>query len=143
MSEAELIHARLGTLSVILTILSMMFTLVSAYLAGLNYFLGRSPLPIKLTAFALVSLGFLFLGGITFSLQPLHDGVLVAWELQTRTATGVPTLRPSPLPTGSIEVQSVGKWLGWSFATIIYLALFYLTFVFDWDAQSESKQSKR
>ncbi len=137
MSEAELIHARIGTVSLILTVLSMMFTLVSAYLAGLHYFLRKSPLPMKLTAFAVLSLGFLFLGGITFSMQPLHDGVLLAWEQQTRTVTGVTTLRPSPLPAGLIEVQSLGKWLGWSFATIIYLALFYLTFIFDWGVRSE------
>ena len=140
MTEAELIHARLGTVTLILTVLSMMFTMVSAYLAGLHYFLRKSPLLMKLTAFGLVSLGFLFLGGITFSMQPLHDGVLLAWEQQARTATGVATLRPSPFRSGvmPIEMQTLGAWLGWTFAAIIYFALFYLTFIFRWEARTGS-----
>jgi drug/metabolite transporter (DMT)-like permease len=79
MSEAEMMQGVLSSIQVVISLFSMLFAFISAYIAGLYFFLRRAPLPLKLLAFLLLSIGLIFLGGAAITQQRLQVGLLTAW----------------------------------------------------------------
>ena len=55
MSEAEILQGLFSAIGSVITIFSLLFTMVSGYLAALYLFLGHAPLLLRLVAFALLS----------------------------------------------------------------------------------------
>jgi hypothetical protein len=136
MSEAEMMQGVLSSIQVVISLFSTLFALISAYIAGLYFFLRRAPLPLKLLAFLLLSIGLIFLGGAAITQQRLQVGLLTAWgKLPTPVIAGV--LRNPiavALPRGW-TFYDVGATVGWLTAVCVYLALAYMTFVYRWKAR--------
>lgn len=63
MSEAQIIEVRLLGGAFVLSLFSVFFGVVSAYIAGLYFFLHKAALPLKVLAFFVLTMAFLFLGG--------------------------------------------------------------------------------
>lgn len=134
MSEAELMQGLLASGQAVLSLFSMFFAMISAYIAGLYFFLNRAPLALRLLAFFLLSIGLLFLGGAAVIQQKMQDGLLVAWAKLPTPTLSVDRLRNPvvlPLPYGW-SLQDVGVAIGWITALSVYLALGYMTFVHRW-----------
>ena len=109
--------------------------MVSAYIAGLYFFLNRAPFALKLLAFFLLSIGLIFLGGAAVTQQRLQVGLLAAWgKLSSPTIAVDLVLRnpfPNSLPSGW-SLYNVGVNVGWLTGLCVYLALGYMTFLYRW-----------
>ena len=138
-SESEILQALYSSISAVMTLFSMFFTMTSAYIAGLYFFLSRAPLALRLLAFGLLSVGLVFLGGSAATLQKMQEGLFVAWARLPAPMISITELRnpiPMPLPIPGISMQEIGVAIGWITACGVYLALAYLTFVYRWTPQS-------
>ena len=78
MSEAEIVQALLASIQVVIGVFSMFFATVSAYIAGLYFFLNRAPLALRLLAFLLLSIGLVFLGGSALIQQRMQEELFAA-----------------------------------------------------------------
>jgi hypothetical protein len=136
MSEAEIMQGMIGSIQVIMSLFAIFFTLTSGYIAALYFFLHRAPFMLRLLAFALLSVGLVFLGGSAAVQQRIQEGLFAAWEKLPSAAIKVQAIRnplalPFSLPLGA-NMQDVGIVIGWVTAISVYLALAYLTFVYSW-----------
>lgn len=141
MSEAEILQGLFSAIGSVITIFSLLFTMVSGYLAALYLFLGHAPLLLRLVAFALLSSGLVFLGGSVAVIQTIQNGLFGAWAKLPTPAIDLRALR-NPLPFELSELtpfsqQEIGVGVGWACAFLVYVALAYLTFVYRWPVQGQ------
>ncbi len=133
MTEAEILIVRGGLTGLVISIVSVSFGMISAYIAGLWLFLKRAPFALRFIAFALLSFGMIFMGAITWGLHALLLGTDRAWSKLSRTATDIPNFgdqRPEYLYGLSLYEASAA--LGVIAFAAIYLALAYMTFLYRW-----------
>ena len=137
MSEAEMMQGVLSSIQVVISLFSTLFALISAYVAGLYFFIRRAPLPLKLLAFLLLSIGLIFLGGAAVTQQRLQLGLLTAWAKLPTPMIAVDGVLRNPIPVAlppGWTFYDVGVTVGWSTAVCVYLALAYMTFIYRWKA---------
>ena len=123
-----------GVFSSIQVVISLFstFAIVSAYIAGLYFFLNRAPLALKFLAFFLLSIGPVFLGGAAITQQRLQVELLAAWGKISSAGIAVDAVLRNPLPI-SLPLGShydVGLNIGWLTSLCVYLALGYMTFLY-------------
>ncbi|MDX2259052.1 MAG: hypothetical protein NW205_09075 [Hyphomicrobiaceae bacterium] len=136
MSETEVIAGLYEAISLVIDIFSMFFAIVSGYVVALYLFLAQAPFLLRLLAFSLLSVGLVFLGGTALVVQTMQEGFLTAWERLPKRTIDVVDLR-NPLPLTDVRVfglaqQELGVAIGWLVAGAVYVALFYLTFIYSW-----------
>lgn len=131
MSESELTQILMSSSQIILSIFSIFFALISGYIVGLFYFLSRAPLTLKLLAFALLSVGFVFLGVAATIQESVQIELFAALhKLPSPTVSAYAFYYPAPnLP---FDFRKMGSTIGWFTATGSYLALGYMTFLHRW-----------
>ena len=134
MSEADIIQSLFDVIDSVLVVFSTFFAIVSGYVAALFFFLGRAPLMLRTLAFSLLSIGLAFLGGTVTVIQTLQEGLFGAWAKVENPTVAVRDLRnPVPgLELAGLSQQEIGVGIGWVVAVAVYLALFYLTFLYRW-----------
>jgi hypothetical protein len=137
-SEAEILAMRIGLTGLIISVVSVSFGMISAYIAGLWLFLRKAPLSLRAIAFGLLSFGLLFMGVVTWGLHELLLGTDRAWFKLANPSTGISTFggeRPDYL--SGLTLYQGGALLGLFAFVAIYAALGYLTFLYRWaDEQS-------
>ncbi|MEZ5855511.1 MAG: hypothetical protein R3D67_12510 [Hyphomicrobiaceae bacterium] len=147
MSESELTQQLFNAIGTVLTIFSLFFSLVSGYLAALYLFLAKAPMMLRLAAFALLSIGLVFLGGVTMTVQNIQNGLFASWSKLPAPTMPLDRLRNpvvvAALADHGLSLQEVGVALGWLVAVCVYLALAYLTFVYRWPDESPSSEPLR
>lgn len=134
MSEADILQNMFDAIDAVLVVFSTFFAIVSGYVAALFFFLARAPLLLKTIAFALLSIGLVFLGGTAAVIQTLQNGLFGAWERLERPIIPLHELR-NPIPDmhiAGLSQQELGVAIGWGVALTVYVALFYLTFLYRW-----------
>jgi len=134
MSEAELMQGLFTSGQTVISLFSTFFAMISAYIAGLYFFLNLAPLALRLLAFFLLSIGLVFLGTAAAIQQRLQDGLFAAWAKLPSPILSIEVLRnpvPLSLPYGW-SLQEIGTALGWLTALSVYLALGYMTFIYRW-----------
>jgi hypothetical protein len=153
MSEAETIEQLIGFTDILLAGLSVFFTIVSAYIAALNYFIRRASFLTRAGAFFFFSfvLGMLILvmvgarraqWGLVGNLEQIQAGggqLSPAGDAMLANARSTEGLLPGvdQLPIDQLWRESLSLdgalvimvWLGFA---LTYLALFLMTFVFRW-----------
>ncbi len=144
MSETELTQQLFNAIGMVLTIFSLFFSLVSGYLAALYLFLARAPMALRLVAFALLSIGLVFLGGVTMTVQNIQNGLFAAWAKLPTPTMRVYQLR-NPVHVAALNdygwtLQEAGVALGWAVAVCVYVALAYLTFIYRWDGETKAPE---
>jgi hypothetical protein len=134
MSEAELMQGLLSSIQAVLSLFSMFFAMISAYIAGLYFFLNRAPVALRLLAFTLLSIGLLFLGGAAAVQQRLQDVLVGAWSKLPAPTVSIDHIRnPVDLPLPyAWSLQDMGVAIGWATALSVYVALAYMTFIYRW-----------
>jgi len=133
MTEADILSVRNDVTGLVISVVSVSFGMISAYIAGLWLFLREAPLSLRLLAFALLSCGLAFMGAVTAGLNGLLIGTDHAWAKLTARATDIENfgdVRPPWLYGLSLYEASAA--LGAVAFGAIYLALAYLTFVYQW-----------
>ena len=139
MTFGELTQGRIDAASFILSLFSMFFTICSAYIAALYFFLGVAPFALRLLAFFVLTVSFLFLGGMAFTISDLVEVVISNWEQAEIPLSSQQAVREWLAQLGgSFEFYYVGALLGWGCAFIVYLALAYLTFGYRWRSADAS-----
>jgi hypothetical protein len=136
MTESEIMQAFLASGQVVISLFSMFFAMISAYIAGLYFFLNRAPIALRLLAFSLLSVGLVFLGAAAAIQQWLQQSLSVAWAKVPAPIFPIGSLR-NPLSLMlpyDWSLTEIGTILGWVTATSVYLALGYMTFVYRWRA---------
>ncbi|MFN3869812.1 MAG: hypothetical protein ACK4MF_12210 [Hyphomicrobiaceae bacterium] len=140
MNEADILQSLFDAITAVLTVFSMFFAIISGYVAALYFFLGRAPLLLRLTAFGLLSIGLVFLGGTATVIGRLQEGLFAAWDRLERPVVPLHDLR-NPIPgldLAGMSQQQLGVGIGWGVAVTVYLALFYLTFVYRWPSDAQA-----
>jgi len=135
MSEAELLELLSEGTANVLALVSIYFTVVSAYIAALWYFLKRAPFVMKALAFIMLSGALLFLGFAAIGVERLLSGQFMALQaMEGRQA--MPPANSEALYFGLDLLVSqryeYGVWLGWAVAGLVYISCFYLTFLHRW-----------
>jgi hypothetical protein len=133
MSESELLQATLSAASNMLTTFSVFFGIVSAYVVALYLFLHQAPLAMRVLAFLMLTLAFLFIIAMGWHIQYLGEGIHHAWAgLKTKT-TGMATLGPPTIMrTLFVDGREVTALFAWSLALTVYVLLGFLTFFYRW-----------
>lgn len=140
MSEAEILAMRIGLTGLVISVVSVSFGMISAYIAGLWLFLKRSPLPLRTLAFGLLSIGLLFMGTLTWGLHELLLGTDRSWAKLPVNSMGVATFggeRPDYL--FGLTLYEAGALLGFVAFGAIYVALAYLTFGYRWPGSEDAR----
>lgn len=140
MTEAEILTLLSGFVDTVLLGLSVFFTVVSAYVAGLNYFVRRSPMLGRICAFAFLTFILALLLAVMQGAQTLHDGLMAG--LRQLRGDGLTAAGRAALANADVELMPFeghvlslnalvryGLWGGMGFT---YAGLFFLTFVFRW-----------
>jgi hypothetical protein len=133
MTVAEIMEVRWLGAGFILSLFSVFFGVVSAYIAGLYFFLSKASLALRLLAFFVLTMGFLFLAGMAISVTDIIEVMAVDWDnLKIPPAKGQVVRAFISQIGGSLQLYFVGALLGWAVAFIVYIALAYLTFFYRW-----------
>jgi len=146
MTEAELTQQLFNAIDTVLTVFSLFFTLVSGYLAALYLFLAQAPVMLRLVAFALLSIGLVFLGGVAMTVQNIQNGLFAAWAKLPEPSISLMQLR-NPVAVAAVldngwSLQEAGVGIGWVVACSVYVALAYLTFVYRWPASVDAGNAR-
>jgi hypothetical protein len=134
MSESDLMQSLFASIQAVSSIFSTFLTIISAYIAGLYYFLNRAPIALRLVAFFLLSVGLAFLGGAAAIQQRMQEGLFAGLAKLPSPIVPLETLRnPTPVsfPLGW-SLQEVGIVIAWATALGVYFALAFMTFFYRW-----------
>lgn len=124
---------RIGLTGLIISIVSVSFGMISAYIAGLWLFLKRAPRSLRALAFGLLSIGLFFMGFLTWGLHELMLGTDRAWAKLPQNAMEIASFggeRPEYLM--GLTLYQFGALMGFVAFAAIYLALGFLTFGYRW-----------
>jgi len=133
MSEAEILAMRGDLTDTIIALVSTSFGMISAYIVGLWLVLRRVPFALRAIAFALLSIGLSFMGMIAWGIHEMLLGTDRAWAKLPSHATDIPHFGgQQPDFLQGMTLYETGAGLGFAAFCSIYLALFYLTFLYRW-----------
>jgi len=133
MTEAELIELSLDATDAVLQVVALYFTIVSAYIAALYYFLNHAPFLLKLIAFGFMSGALAFLGVTSIAIERTTSSVVAALhDLPNRIALPPENNLYFGLDHYLEGRVDYGVMAGWAMAFSIYLGLLYLTFLHRW-----------
>lgn len=145
MTEAEILALSFSANEAVSSLFSIFFGMVSAYIAGLYFFLHRAPVMLKVIAFGLLTLGFIFIGQAMSGIEMRILGLVEAWDGLSNRVTGIGKLNNPIMPTPVRDVleargivvpiyegNRLGIYIGWALSAIVYLALAFATFLLRW-----------
>ena len=133
MTEAEIFMIRGDLTDTIISLVSVSFGMISAYIVGLWLVLKDVPVLLRFAGFSLLSCGLLFMGVIGWGIHEMMLGGDRAWAKLASHSTEIANFggeRPEYLY--GLSLYEAGTSLGFVAFGLIYLALFYLTFLYRW-----------
>jgi hypothetical protein len=142
MSEGEVVGELVEFTNILLAGVSLIFSIVSAYVVALNYFIGSSNFMARLGSFAFVTLILAMLMIVLMGAQATHAGLIqrlieldAGGQLSAAGRAVLDNARPewSGAITGrGYSIDDVVRICIWSGLGFVYLALAYLTFLHRW-----------
>lgn len=140
MTEAEIVQHLAAFTDTVLSGLTVFFSVISAYVAALNYFISRKSVLGRVSAFLFITFVLVLLAAVMLGAQSMHAGLIEALR-----ALGAEQLSPAGraalqnarfdmliLPGLSVSVDEVVRVGLWGGLALTYFGLFLLTFVFRW-----------
>jgi hypothetical protein len=142
MTEADVVSELVEFTNILMLGVSLIFSIVSAYVVALNYFIGSSNVMARLGSFLFITLVLGMLVVTMMGAQTTHAGLIARlYELEAQdqlTAAGEAVLaNATPEWVGALtghrySVDDVIRLCVWSGLGFVYLALAYLTFLHRW-----------
>ena len=126
MSEADVIEQMVEYLNVLLTGVSVFFTVVSAYVVAIWVFLRHAGVMLRIFSFLFLTFVLAFLIRVAAGAQELHDGFIATLAELERTA-GLSPVGQAALDNTRTGVDALVSQSLFGGAAIIYLALLILT----------------
>ena len=133
MTEAEVVEQSIEYMSLLLFGVSLIFTVVSAYIVALNYFVGNAMFTARLGAFAFVSLILTLLIVVMVGAESTHAGLIARLEALERAGQLTETGR-AVLVNSQSGVDAIVRVLLWVGMLTVFVALAYMTFLHRWKA---------
>jgi hypothetical protein len=130
MTEAEISNQLVALSGLALSGISVFFTLFSAYVVALYFFLHQAPFVMRLIVFVFLSLAVLYLGMLANDMSNHALGLHRALEELSAS---------KPLTAGGQALLHGGDsnvdlhWMNIAGLAVNYLALLYLTFFYRWE----------
>lgn len=147
MSEGEVVSELVEFTNILLAGVSVFFTVISAYIAALNYFIAAAGWMARLFAFLFVSLILAMLMAVLFGARQVHNGLTerlaelnAAGELSAAGAAvyGNAARRFEAFQGLQLSVDEAVLIGVCAAAGFVYLALAFLTFVYRWRPEPSS-----
>ena len=133
MAEADILVAWGGLTGLIISVVSVSFGMISAYIVGLWLFLKDAPLALRLIAFSLLTFGLMFMGMLAWGLHELFLGTQRAWNKLPASVTEIRVFfDEGPDYLYGLSIYEVGAGLGFLVFGAIYLAVAYVSFLYRW-----------
>ena len=142
MSEGEVVEQLIGFTDILLVSVSLIFSVVSAYIVALNYFIGSSNFLARLGSFLFITLILGMLVAAMLGASSTHAGLIARLhELEAAgelTAAGRAPLANSaamfidPFTGAGHSIDSIIMLCTQVGLVFVYLALAYLTFLHRW-----------
>ncbi len=141
MSEGEVVEILVTQTSILLSGVGVFFTVVSVYLAGLNYVLSEESALTRSIAFLFVTISIGMIMAIMLGAQMQHAGLIARLQeladAGTLSSAGRAALNNYTngfhvSPAGELTIDAAVVWFVWSSAIITFGALVYLTFFYKW-----------
>jgi hypothetical protein len=151
MTEGEAVEQLVQFTNILMVAVSLIFSIVSAYIVALNYFIGSANFAARLGSFLFITLILALLVATMMGASSTHAGLIA--RLQELGASGQLSAAGRAILANAVPTTSAGGasvddiirifvWLGLAF---VYFALAYLTFLHRWtpDAIPVSIQPER
>lgn len=140
MTEAEVVEQLVQFTHILLAGVSLIFSVVSAYVVALNYFIGSAAFLPRLGGFLFITLVLAMLVAVMMGAQSTQMGLiarLIELEAQGElTAAGRAVLANASAETGvtiaGYSVDEIIRWCVWGGLSFLYLALAYMSFLHRW-----------
>ena len=142
MSEADVVQELVEFTNILLASVGLIFSIVSAYVVALNYFIGEANFIARFSSFLFMTLVLGMLMVVMMGAQETHAGLIARLvELQQQgqlTAAGKALLaNAQPAWMGAVthhrysidDIVNICVWGGLGF---VYVGLAYLTFLHKW-----------
>ena len=101
MTEAEILSVRNEVTAIVVSVTGFSFTMISAYIAALWFFLKDAPFALRAITFVLLTFGLAFMGAMSAGLNDLLLATETAWGKLGKTATELPgSSSPAAAPPG-------------------------------------------
>lgn len=136
MTEADILSIRNDLTELVVSVVSVSFGMVTAYIVGLWLVLKRAPLVLRALSFVVFSFGLAFKGALTIGIHELMLGTERAWSKLGKTATEIPGFGSEPIAELGLTQYEAAAALGALAFLAIYLALFFLTFFYRWPEET-------
>ena len=131
MSEAELTEQLLQIMELLFLGISVSFTIISAYIIGLYWFLHNANVLMRILAFGVFSMMMVLLAVASFGAFRHSAGVTLALEQLSKTDT-LTILGTMALEGAARGVSDLIVFMAVVLSISLYLGLFYLTFFYKW-----------
>lgn len=141
MSEGEVVEILVTQTSILLSGVGVFFTVLSVYLAGLNYVLSEESRFTKFIAFIFVTIALGMIMAIMYGAQVQHAGLIGRLlELKAdgqltaagRAALGNYTTGFRYMNGHQLTIDEAVIYFVWASSALTWVALIYLTFFYSW-----------
>jgi len=139
MSEGEVVEQLVEFTNILMVAVSLIFSIVSAYIVALNYFIGSANFAARLGSFLFITLILGLLVATMMGAQTTHVGLIA--RLQELAAEGqlsaagraiLANAAPDGAEVSGLSVDGLIRTFVWTGLAFVYLALAYLTFLHKW-----------
>lgn len=131
MTEGEVVEQTINYMNILMLGVSLIFTVVSAYIVALNYFVGEAMFTARLGAFAFISLILVLLLVVMIGAVNTHTGLIE--RLREIAAEGNLTAAGRHVMANAENgVDSMVRLLLWVGMISVYAVLAYMTFMHRW-----------
>ncbi len=137
MTEAEVFEQLVQFTNLLLSGVGVFFTVISAYVAALNYFIGGANFLARLAAFIFVSFVLAMLASVMWGAQALQDGLIARLE-EIRDESGLSAAGRAALANAQggdlfgVSIDTIVRYGVWGAVGITILVFVYLSFVHRW-----------
>jgi hypothetical protein len=139
MSEGEVVEQLVEFTNILMVAVSLIFSIVSAYIVALNYFIGSANFVARLGSFLFITLILGLLVATMMGAQSTHLGLIS--RLQELAADGelsaagraiLANAAPEGPAAEGFSIDGLIRSFVWIGLVFVYLALTYLTFLHRW-----------
>lgn len=131
MTEAEIVEQAVQYMGLLLIGVSLIFSVVSAYIVALNYFVGDAMFTARLGAFSFVSLILALLMVVMLGAQNTHTGLIDALR-ELEANGGLSPAGRAVLDNARAGTDDIVRLLLWVGMVTVFAALGYMTFLHRW-----------
>ncbi len=132
MNEADIVGHLLSFTEIFVAAIALTFTIVSAYIAALYYFIKNADLLFKVVAFVFFTGILAQLGVLLYGSTVLFNLLRLSGEMLVEKKEGSMLMEKYINAASSFPIL-VGSIFPWLLGISVYFALFYLTFIRKWD----------